>query len=53
MLKNVSHEGPVLHPFCQKLLLKSVLVVLNGLEHRGHPFGHLLLNRYLTGLLSC
>jgi hypothetical protein len=33
MLKNVSHEGPVLSSVCQKLLLQSVMFVLNGLKH--------------------
>jgi hypothetical protein len=31
MLKNVSHEGPVLSPVCQKLL-QSILSVLNSLK---------------------
>jgi hypothetical protein len=53
MLKNVSHEGPVLNPICQKLLLQSVLSVLNCLKHREHPLGHLLLDRCLTSLLGC
>ena len=53
MLKNVSHEGPVLSPICQKLLLQSVLPVLNSLKEREHPLGHLLLDRCLTSLLSC
>jgi hypothetical protein len=34
MLKNVSHESSVLRPVYQKLLLESVLAVLNGLEQR-------------------
>jgi hypothetical protein len=34
MLKYVSHEGSVLSPICQKLLLQSVLSVLNSLKHR-------------------
>jgi hypothetical protein len=53
MLKNVSHEGPVLSTVCQKLLLQSVLPVLNRLKHREHPLGHLLLDRCLTSLLGC
>jgi hypothetical protein len=52
MLKNMSHEGPVLSPICQKLL-QSVLPVLNSLKEREHPLGHLLLDRCLTSLLSC
>jgi hypothetical protein len=52
MLKNVSHEGPVLSPVCQKLLLQSVLSVLNRLKHREHPLGHLLLDRCLSSLLG-
>jgi hypothetical protein len=53
MLKNMSHEGPVLSPICQKLLLQSVLSVLNSLEERKHPLEHLLLDHCLTSLLSC
>jgi hypothetical protein len=53
MLKNVNHEGPVLSPICQKLLLQSVLSVLNSLKQGKHPLGHLLLDRCLTRLLSC
>jgi hypothetical protein len=53
MLKNVSHEGPVLSPMCQKLLLQSVLSVLNCLKHREHPLGHLLLDRCQMSLLGC
>jgi hypothetical protein len=33
MLKNVSHEFLVLSPVCQKLLLQSVLSILNSLKH--------------------
>ena len=40
-------------PICQKLLLQSVLPVLNSLKERKHPLGHLLLDRCLTSLLSC
>jgi hypothetical protein len=53
MLKNMSHEGPMLIPICQKLLLQSVLPVLNSLKERKHPLGHLLLDHCLTSLLSC
>jgi hypothetical protein len=53
MLKDMSHEGLVLRPICQKVLLKSVQTVPNGLKHREHPFRHLLLDRFLTGLLTC
>jgi hypothetical protein len=54
MLKNMSHEGPVLSPICQKLLLQSVLPILNSLKEREreHPLGHLLLDRCLMSLLS-
>jgi hypothetical protein len=52
MLKHESHEGPVLSPVCQKMLLESILSVLNSLKHRKHSLGHLLLNRCLTGLLG-
>jgi hypothetical protein len=52
MLKNVSHEGPVLSPVCQKLLQQSVLSVLNSLKQGKHPLGDLLLDRCLTSLLS-
>jgi hypothetical protein len=41
MLKNVSHEGPVLSP------------VLNSLKQGNHPLEHLLLDCCLTSLLSC
>jgi hypothetical protein len=34
MLKNMSHKSPALSPVCQKLLLQSVLMVVNGLKHR-------------------
>jgi hypothetical protein len=53
MLKNVSHEGPVLSPVCQKLLLQSVLSVLNSLKHGKHSLRHLLLNSCLSCLLDC
>jgi hypothetical protein len=53
MLKHESHEGPVLSPVCQKLLLESIMSVLNSLKHREHSLGHLLLNHCLTGLLGC
>jgi hypothetical protein len=53
MLKNVSHKGPVLSPICQKLLLQSVLSVLNSLKYGEHPLGHLLLDRCLSSLLDC
>jgi hypothetical protein len=53
MLKKVSHEGPVLSPVYQKLLLQSVLTVLNRLKHREHPLGHLLLDCCLSSLLGC
>jgi hypothetical protein len=53
MLKNVSHEGLMLHHVSQKLMLEGVLAVLNGMEHREHPLKHLLLNRCMTGLLGC
>jgi hypothetical protein len=53
MLKNVSHEGPVLSPVYQKLLLQSVLSVLNHLKHREHPLGHLMLDHCLSSLLGC
>jgi hypothetical protein len=53
MLKNVSHEGPVLSPVCQKLLLlQSVLTVLNRLKHREHSLGHLLLDHCLSSMLG-
>jgi hypothetical protein len=52
VLKNVSHEGPLLRPICQELLLESVIAVLGSLKHREHPLGHLLLDGYLTCLLS-
>jgi hypothetical protein len=51
VLKDVSHERPVLCPVYQEVLLKSVLVVLNSLEHGQHPLGHLLLDRCLSGML--
>ena len=53
MLKDMSHERPVLCPDCQGLLLEGVLAVLNSLEHRQHPLGHLLLDGCLTSLLYC
>lgn len=52
MLKDMSHESPVLRPICQKLLLKGVLTVLNSLKHGKHPFEHLLVDRCLMSLLS-
>jgi hypothetical protein len=51
MLKHESHEGPVLSPVYQKLLLESILSVLNGLKHREYSLGHLLLDSCLTSLL--
>jgi hypothetical protein len=51
MLKNVSHEGPVLSPVCQKLLLQSVLSVLNSLRHGEHSLRHLLLGYCQMSLL--
>jgi hypothetical protein len=53
MLKDMSHESPVLSPICQELLLQSVISVLNGLKHGYHPFGHLLLNSCVSSLLGC
>jgi hypothetical protein len=53
MLKNVSHEGLVLSPVYQKLLLQSVLSILNHLKHREHPLGHLMLDRCPSSLLGC
>jgi hypothetical protein len=47
------HRRPVLGPVCQELLLKSVLMVLNSLKHREHPFGHLLMDGCLSSLLCC
>jgi hypothetical protein len=51
MLKHESHEGHVLSPVCQKLLLKSIMSVLNSLKHREHSLGHLLLERCQVSLL--
>jgi hypothetical protein len=53
MLKHESHEGTVLIPVYQKLLLQSILSVLNSLKHREYSLEHLLLDRCLTGLLGC
>jgi hypothetical protein len=53
VLKDMSHECPMLCSVCQELLLKGVLVVLNGLEHGQHPLEHLLLDGCLSGLLCC
>jgi hypothetical protein len=51
VLKDMSHECSVLCPVCQELLLKSVLAVLNSLEHGQHLLGHMVLDGYLLGLL--
>jgi hypothetical protein len=51
MLKDVSHEGPMLSPICQKLLLQSVMSVLNSLKHGEHSLGHLLLGYCQMSLL--
>jgi hypothetical protein len=47
----MTHEGPVLSPVCQKLLLQSILPVLNSLKHREHSLRHLLLDRCQVSLL--
>src|SRR5688572_30381178 len=51
MLKHESHECPVLSPVLKKLLLQSILPVLNRLKHREHSLGHLLLDRCQVSLL--
>jgi hypothetical protein len=51
VLKHESHECPVLNPVLKKLLLQSILSVLNRLKHREHSLGHLLLDRYQVSLL--
>jgi hypothetical protein len=51
MLKNVGHKCPVLSPVCQKLLLQSVLSVLNSLKHGEHFLRHLLLGCCQMSLL--
>jgi hypothetical protein len=51
MLKHESHECPVLSPILEKLLLQSILPVLNRLKHREHSLGHLLLDRCQVSLL--
>jgi hypothetical protein len=51
VLEDMRHEGPVLYPVCQELLLKGVLTVLDSLKHGEHPFGHLLLDSSLSSLL--
>jgi hypothetical protein len=53
VLKDMRHEGLVLCPICQELLLKGVLTVLDSLKHGEHPFGHLLLDSCLSSLLCC
>ena len=53
VLKDMSPKRPVLGPICQEPLLQSVLTVLNSLKHREHPFGHLLLDGWLSSLLCC
>jgi hypothetical protein len=53
MLKDMSHKSPMLSPVCQKLLLQSVLMVLNGLKYGKHLLGHLLLESCLSSLLGC
>jgi hypothetical protein len=51
MLKHESHECLVLGPVLEKLLLQSILSVLNRLKHREHSLGHLLLDRCQVSLL--
>jgi hypothetical protein len=51
MLKHESYECPVLSPILEKLLLQSILSVLNHLKHREHSLGHLLLDRCQVSLL--
>jgi hypothetical protein len=51
MLKHESHECPVLSPVLKELLLQSIMSVLNGLKHREHSLGHLLLDRCQVSLL--
>jgi hypothetical protein len=51
VLKHESHECPVLSPVLEKLLLKSILPVLNRLKHREHSLGHLLLDHCQVSLL--
>jgi hypothetical protein len=51
MLKHESHECPVLSPILEKLLLQSILPVLNRLKHQEHSLGHLLLDRCQVSLL--
>jgi hypothetical protein len=51
MLKHESHECPVLSPVLEKLLLQSILPVLNRLKHREHSLGHLLLDCCQVSLL--
>jgi hypothetical protein len=51
MLKHESHECPVLSPVLKELLMQSILSVLNGLKHREHSLGHLLLDRCQVSLL--
>jgi hypothetical protein len=51
MLKHESHECPVLSPVLEKLPLQCILSVLNGLKHREHSLGHLMLDRCQVSLL--
>jgi hypothetical protein len=51
MLKHESHECPVLSTVLKKLLLQSILPILNRLKHREHSLGHLLLDRCQVSLL--
>jgi hypothetical protein len=50
-MKHESHECPVLSPVLEKLLLQSILSILNSLKHREHSLGHLLLDRCQVSLL--
>jgi hypothetical protein len=51
MLKHESRECPILSLVLEKLLLQSILPVLNCLKHREHSLGHLLLDRCQVSLL--
>jgi hypothetical protein len=51
MLKHESHECPVLSPVLEKLLLQSIMPILNRLKHREHSLRHLLLDCFQVSLL--
>ena len=50
-MKHESHESPVLSSVLKKLLLQSIMSVLNRLKHREHSLGHLLLDHCQVSLL--